>query len=613
MKTASAYKALCQEEKLFLQDTAQKVAMLVAKPPKTMDYFRKQLTKFADKWTVYETAKEAERKGKWQPSMGRPSNPLWAIWPRNTGTNCFPDFGDIPRVLGGYALLAVIHDNVLTHCPSTATGILSKELVNKIWRDLVTGANVEDSISSRWVIPTLIIEHFLRDVKTDVDSHLAPKNITEQKKPASNTTAQETHTTGEKGNNQINNINVLSDIANRLDKVLANNLKLKSSIINHVQKITQEATRYSGYINEKYKEAKKDNRLLYAEKPEGANWYSAYNSNIVGIYFSEMITFWQKDEVKTDPLGYLFSMVLGNCGELYKELEIDDYRYFLLTCVHDCQRIYAGQKKICFESQDTEELKNRICAKIWDKINRSTMPNSTATQIAQTLENTLQGLSASGTIAQKDLTDAEQNGGNAYVKKTANIWIFSFNNNTISIADRIGSKYIGFLLTHPGEYDAHILELNVFRWENEIELPDKPEDIADGLEMSETGSTSQNKFDVLLDHMGYCQLRSFIALLEKEQDSADKQSEKDKRDEEIAKIKQHLNKVHRPGGNGKPTAKTFGADQHKAARRIKKNYENILKLIEKDHKELHKHLKKHMDIKTKCSYTPPSNLSWNFF
>ena len=129
MKTASAYKALCQEEKLFLQDTAQKVAMLVAKPPKTMDYFRKQLTKFADKWTVYKTAKEAERKGKWQPSMGIPSNPLWAIWPRNTGTSCFPNFGDIPRVLGGYSLLAVIHNNVLSNCPAIAKGILPKELV----------------------------------------------------------------------------------------------------------------------------------------------------------------------------------------------------------------------------------------------------------------------------------------------------------------------------------------------------------------------------------------------------------------------------------------------------------------------------------------------------
>lgn len=175
MKAASAYKALCQEDKLFLQDTAQKVAMLVAKPPKTMDYFRKQLTEFADKWTAYETAKEAERKGKWQPSMGRPSNPLWAIWPRNAGASCFPDFGDIPPVLGGYALLAIIHDKVLPRCPSIATEILPKELVNKIWRDIVTGANEEHS-SSRRVIPVLKIENFLGGVEVDIENHFAPKN-----------------------------------------------------------------------------------------------------------------------------------------------------------------------------------------------------------------------------------------------------------------------------------------------------------------------------------------------------------------------------------------------------------------------------------------------------
>ena len=80
--------------------------------------------------------------------------------------------------------------------------------------------------------------------------------------------------------------------------------------------------------------------------------------------------------------------------------------------------------------------------------------------------------------------------------------MFSFNNNTISIADHIGSKYIAFLLTHPGEYAAHVLELEVFKWENEIELASKPEDIDDGLEISETGSASQSKFNKLLDRVG---------------------------------------------------------------------------------------------------------------
>ncbi|MGA2679221.1 MAG: hypothetical protein ABSF37_07970 [Sedimentisphaerales bacterium] len=186
MKTSSAYKTLGDKDKQFLSDIAKQVAMLVAEPQK-MGYFRKQLSEFADKWTAYEATKGAERKGKWQPSMGRPSNPLWAIWPRNAGASSFPDFGDIPPVLGGYAILAAIHDNVLPHCPLIAKGIMPKELFNKIWRDLVTGANEEcralpiitpDKIM---VIPITKVENFLQNVTDDIKSHFPSKKSATQK------------------------------------------------------------------------------------------------------------------------------------------------------------------------------------------------------------------------------------------------------------------------------------------------------------------------------------------------------------------------------------------------------------------------------------------------
>lgn len=188
MDTASAYKALCQEDKLFLLDTAQKVAMLVDKSQKRMDYFRKQLREFGEKWGAWKTAFDAERKGKWKPSMGKPDNPLETIWPSSAGAGCFPFCGgDIRPVLGGYALLAVINDNVLPRCPSIAKSILPTELGNKIWRDLITGANEEDRLiipdatySPRRVIPVLKIENFLRDVETDIEIHCAPKNSTKQ-------------------------------------------------------------------------------------------------------------------------------------------------------------------------------------------------------------------------------------------------------------------------------------------------------------------------------------------------------------------------------------------------------------------------------------------------
>ena len=52
MRTASAYKALTTEDKQFLSEIAKDVAMLVAAPEK-MDFFRKRLTEFADKWNAY--------------------------------------------------------------------------------------------------------------------------------------------------------------------------------------------------------------------------------------------------------------------------------------------------------------------------------------------------------------------------------------------------------------------------------------------------------------------------------------------------------------------------------------------------------------------------------
>ena len=197
MKTASAYKSLCQEEKQFLSDMAEEVAMLVAKPEKR-HHFCENLIEFREKWEAYKTAYDARRKGKWQPSMGTPDDPLATIWPRSDGRPLsggafrFPYCGGAIRgVLGAYALLAVIHDKVLPNCPTITTGTLPKELADEIWRDLVTGANNEDQLigTPKWVIPTGKIEAFLRNVNDDIESHLAPKQRTDQKPPASVTAA----------------------------------------------------------------------------------------------------------------------------------------------------------------------------------------------------------------------------------------------------------------------------------------------------------------------------------------------------------------------------------------------------------------------------------------
>ncbi len=197
MKTESAYKSLPAKDKRFLSGIAKDVAMLVDEPEKR-DFFQKQLTEFSDKWRAYKTAYEAGRKGKWQPSMGKPGNPLGTIWPYvyRDGWN-FPEYNprklpiysgprDVRSILGAYAILSVIHDKVLVRCPSIAKDISPKELSQKIWRNLVTGRLEEDSISARRrVIPMLIIKNFLQDVRVDIESHFAPKKSTTQKPPTS--------------------------------------------------------------------------------------------------------------------------------------------------------------------------------------------------------------------------------------------------------------------------------------------------------------------------------------------------------------------------------------------------------------------------------------------
>lgn len=180
MTTGSAYKSLHAEDKQFLYDIAKDIAMLVDESKKRV-YFQKQLTEFADKWRAYKTAHEADLKGEWQPSMGIPGNPLLMIWPRPAGVGRFPFLGG---GLGAFALLAVIHDEVLTNCPSIAEDIFLKELSKKIWQNLVSG-RLEEHSHGR-VIPEGKIAGFLQKVKADIGSHFAPKKSTKQK-PAEKT------------------------------------------------------------------------------------------------------------------------------------------------------------------------------------------------------------------------------------------------------------------------------------------------------------------------------------------------------------------------------------------------------------------------------------------
>lgn len=140
MNTSEEYKRLSAKDKRFLLDIAKEIAMLVDIPEK-MDYFQKQLTEFADKWGEYKAVTQADSEGKWQPSMGKPGNPLDTIWPPYIShPGRFPYYlypRGVRTILGAYALLGVINDKVLPHCPSIAKGIFPKELTEKIWKNII--------------------------------------------------------------------------------------------------------------------------------------------------------------------------------------------------------------------------------------------------------------------------------------------------------------------------------------------------------------------------------------------------------------------------------------------------------------------------------------------
>jgi len=212
VKTASAYKSLCQDDKRFLLGTAQEVDMLVAKPKK-MDYFRKQLRDYGEKWKACKDVYDADRKGKWQPSMGKPGKPFMfeAPWVKERGEpftlNFGPRCGDIQGERGAYAFLAVIHDRVLPNCPSIAKGILPEQLASKIWRNLVTGATLETPFPNLHGDGTYYprskmpggINGWLQDVKVDIESHFTrKKNTTQNLADSRDLTSEQEKEVGEK-------------------------------------------------------------------------------------------------------------------------------------------------------------------------------------------------------------------------------------------------------------------------------------------------------------------------------------------------------------------------------------------------------------------------------
>jgi hypothetical protein len=226
VNTTSAYAFLSNKEKQFLSDVAKDVAMVVSTPEK-MVYYRERLAEFSNHWKAYKKAYEADRKNKWQPSMGKHSNPLGTIWPivygngwRNSAyfsynprniAQWYPCIRDVRTILGDYALLGVIQDKVLPNCPSIAKDIFPKKLTQEIWRNLLIGVDVEGPNDfKKWAVWARKdkIESFMKSVKVDIEKHFMGRI------EAQSSNEDDTSKTQGKGEKTISSSNVTADLLN---------------------------------------------------------------------------------------------------------------------------------------------------------------------------------------------------------------------------------------------------------------------------------------------------------------------------------------------------------------------------------------------------------------
>ena len=158
---------LSPDEVRFLRDVADEIAML-ATDADVQTRFRQGLTKFASQYARFKESWEADQAGTWQPEMGKPANPLGAIWPVTYGTGwktydelkpegahtwipvqIYRAIGEDAQLLGEYALLAVIHDMVLPNCEPIGAGCLPQELAGEIWESLLNNTDGEGGVPPR--------------------------------------------------------------------------------------------------------------------------------------------------------------------------------------------------------------------------------------------------------------------------------------------------------------------------------------------------------------------------------------------------------------------------------------------------------------------------------
>ncbi|MCK5565277.1 MAG: hypothetical protein KAJ07_08520 [Planctomycetes bacterium] len=225
--------------------------------------------------------------------------------------------------------------------------------------------------------------------------------------------------------------NFLAEIADEIGEALINNPQLKSSMIEHTEKVIQKAEEYGQYLRSEWQKAKDAGLTQYDENKDGEGWFwwTSYMKGFMwgkGVYFASDegldVHFYMNEKPKPSPLSYLSSMIYGSIGEDYNGLELLDYQFILLAIIHDAQNWQAGRKRIYFDPLREEILSDRLCRAVWQHL-ESKIATFNYREVRKTITSALQTIKAQhiGREEKPTETESEAKSNTPFVKAGGNI------------------------------------------------------------------------------------------------------------------------------------------------------------------------------------------------
>ncbi len=400
--------------------------------PPTKDEIKELRKKgFKGSWKDVEQAYKENRWGYWRRKFDRTQHDPF-MWFIPDGTLKLEHTQNRAEELEShFVLLAVLHDNEIEGCVRIDEGKWEDELSERIYK-LLLGFYGDKST---------LLKRALEDVIYCCEAkEVQPAKAERQIQPEGSSAVTE------QGKSKRQDLNdCITHVAQEVDNLIIGNDEVEKRFTTHVQKVLTEVEKYGEYIRVEYNKAKEKGYTKHDEKPEGEdwNWYSAFNKGTIYHFGGEMVTFWMKEKPKTNPMSFVNSMAVGCIGKLHENLTLLDYQYFFLTCVHDAQRWVAGQECIYFEPLDKNDLKNKICQKIWETVTRDISNSSTLADILTTIQTAFQAVSRDIQSDKKKPAGAEWSTKATIIVSLCTVFIF------LSLVYLLP---INWLKNHPNSY-----------------------------------------------------------------------------------------------------------------------------------------------------------------